>query len=117
MEPRPFGTLALNAEENASKWGKLVKHPRTSAFQSSVPAWCLTQRLDVHYHSVAKDVRRVGNPRVILCESVGPPRCSGQGQPLRDATPPPPYRHTLRQRGYGVAPPRDPCSESSGECI
>ena len=117
MEPRPFGTLALNAEENASKWGKLLKHPWTSAFQSSVPAWCLTERLDVHYHSVAVDVRRVGNPRVILRESVGPPRCSGQGQPLRDATPPPPYRHTLRKRGYGVAPPRDPCPERSGEFI
>ena len=113
MEPRPFGTLALNAEENASKWGKLLKHPWTSAFQSSVLAWCLTECLDVHYHLVAVDVRRVGNPRVILRESVGPPRCSGQGQPLRDATPPPPYGHTLRKRGYGVAPLWDSCSERS----
>ena len=71
MEPRPFGTLALNAQEHAYKWGKLLKRPRTSAFQPSVPAWCLTQRLDVHYHSVAKDGRRVGNLRVILRESVG----------------------------------------------
>ena len=73
MEPHPFGTLALNAEENASRWGKLLKHPWISAFQSSVLAWCLTECVDVHYHSVAVDVRRVGNPRVSPPAAAGAP--------------------------------------------